>query len=207
MSSFTPAATRPCLHRQMRFGSPTVRPVSAIRIPTSSQLRSTERRRPSPQIWVITVGMVIIHEITDTNLDGNVVIFRNVSGSSFDFNLLGGMLGGIQIVEILDVNNNLPVIQEASISENPVTGTMATLSASATDLDSDPLTYTWSVQSAPTGSSPEVGPGANTTITFDKSGSYELMLEVKDGRAGGVDTATIGLSSVTVNGVEGSERP
>jgi hypothetical protein len=63
-------------------------------------------------------------------------------------------------------------------------GSSVTLALSATDADSDPLTYTWDLGDGTTGS----GSTPPASHTYVDNGSYDVMLAVADGR-GGVDTA------------------
>ena len=90
--------------------------------------------------------------------------------------------------------NQHPTITDGpSADPNPVSGNTTTLSVTASDPDGDPLSYFWSVASQPAGSSPAVGNGATTEVTFDKAGTYEFQVSVIDDQ-GGQDTGTVAVT-------------
>ena len=64
----------------------------------------------------------------------------------------------------------------------------------------DPLTYEWSVVSAPTGSTAAVGNAGNATASFtpDRVGDYQLQLSVFDGAEIDVDTTLITVNEIVI---------
>jgi subtilase family serine protease len=94
------------------------------------------------------------------------------------------------------------VVAPASANPNPVTGTTANLSVQGAAANgTDPLTYTWSVSSGPSGAGPTftvngTGAAQNTTATFHQAGSYTFLVTIADTANGQNVTST---TSVTVN--------
>jgi len=84
---------------------------------------------------------------------------------------------------------NRPPVADAGDDQETVLDTPVTLDGSgSSDPDSDPLTFDWSILSAPTGSTASLT-GADTvspTLTPDAKGVYEIELVVNDGE---VDSA------------------
>jgi hypothetical protein len=85
---------------------------------------------------------------------------------------------------ILTTTNHVPVAN-AGIDINMLANHSVQLGGSGTDMDGDVLTYSWTIVSAPTGSSavfsnPNI---TNPTFTPDKKGEYTLSLVVSDGEA------------------------
>lgn len=82
-------------------------------------------------------------------------------------------------------------------------GTPVTLDGTAsTDRDGDPLTFSWAVQSRPTGSSasPAASGSGLATFTPDVPGTYTLALTVSDGRgASSTGTLTIQVQAKSAN--------
>jgi len=69
----------------------------------------------------------------------------------------------------------------------------AMLMGNATDREDDPLTFTWSVMTAPSGSvaQPADPSAAATSFTPDVAGTYTMVLTVSDGMAEDTDTMTV----------------
>jgi YVTN family beta-propeller protein len=91
--------------------------------------------------------------------------------------------------------NTIP-LANAGIAQSVVTGTVVTLDGSAsTDANSEPLTYSWSFASMPSGSSATLSNATFTKPTFtpDVAGAYVLNLVVNDGKANSA-VATITIS-------------
>jgi PKD repeat protein len=71
-------------------------------------------------------------------------------------------------------------------------GAITTLTATATDIGNDPLTYRWYINGATTAIE-----GRSIDYTFSDNGNYPVKLEVLDNH-GGITTQTV---NVTVNNV------
>ncbi|HVS85919.1 MAG TPA: hypothetical protein VHD91_09830 [Gaiellaceae bacterium] len=79
--------------------------------------------------------------------------------------------------------NSTPVIDSANVSDStPTVGSPVTLSVTAHDPDGDPLDYSWTILSAPSGSASTLSdPSAtSTSITPDVAGQYEFRISVAD---------------------------
>ncbi|HEY3322391.1 MAG TPA: PA14 domain-containing protein [Planctomycetota bacterium] len=101
--------------------------------------------------------------------------------------------------QLYSANQAPEIVTAAACSASPVIGTTANLSVLATDESGEPgLTYTWAATATPTGASPLFSANGsnaakNTTVTFDKAGSYTFLVTIKD--SGNLSTT----SSVSVN--------
>ncbi len=82
-----------------------------------------------------------------------------------------------------------------TISINPATGlqgvTSFSISATATDPDGDPLTFTWNFGDSTTGSGP------NVTKVYNSSGTFTVTATVSDGEESATATATATVRSLT----------
>jgi hypothetical protein len=99
---------------------------------------------------------------------------------------------------------NAAPVANAGTAQNVTTGTLVTLNGSASsDANSDPLTYSWTLTSAPA-SSTAVLSGATTvapTFTADLAGMYVATLVVNDGMVDSTAaTVTINAASYVVQG-------
>ena len=94
--------------------------------------------------------------------------------------------------------NHIPVAN-SGINQNINTSSLVTLNGSASsDADSDSLTYTWSITSAPTNSNATLSDTTvvNPIFTADLDGAYVLSLVVNDGTVNSVsDTVTINATT------------
>lgn len=74
----------------------------------------------------------------------------------------------------------------AGTDQNVAAGALVTLMGSGTDPDSDPLTFTWSFVSRPSGSTATLANANSATATFtpDLAGTYVLRLTISDSRDG-----------------------
>lgn len=88
--------------------------------------------------------------------------------------------------------NHPPVLSAApTCTPNPATtGQTVTFSASATDADNDPLTYSWDMGNGITKT------GASVTQVYATAGSYTVVVTVTDGK-GGSDTKSVAITVTT----------
>lgn len=97
---------------------------------------------------------------------------------------------------------NTPPVANAGNDQTVTLGAGISLSASAsTDADSDPLSYTWSIVSAPSSSSAALSDTAivNPSITPDLLGTYTISLVVNDGTVdSAADTVLITVNAPNV---------
>jgi hypothetical protein len=99
-------------------------------------------------------------------------------------------------VTISDVNS--PPVANAGPAQTVATRTLVRLDGSAaTDVDGDPLTYTWAILTAPSGSTAVLSDvhAIKPTFTVDVLGSYVIQLIVNDGTADSAP-ATVSISDV-----------
>ena len=100
---------------------------------------------------------------------------------------LGGVVGPI---------NKKPVISLAnSFSVN--SGENITITASATDADNDPLTYSWSIDNALTATGTDSASVAVTASTVTQNTNYVLTLTVSDGTANVSKSTTLTVVAPT----------
>src|SRR4030042_236185 len=79
---------------------------------------------------------------------------------------------------------NTPPVANAGPNQTVTVGTLVTLNGSgSTDVDGDPLTYSWSFTTIPSGSGAILSDPTlvNPTFTVDKPGTYVIQLIVNDG--------------------------
>jgi hypothetical protein len=96
---------------------------------------------------------------------------------------------------------NAAPVANAGIAQNVVTGTAVTLDGSASsDANSDPLTYSWTLTSIPTGSTAALSStsSAKPTFTANLAGTYVARLTVNDGKVNST-TVTVSITSVVAN--------
>src|SRR5262245_224624 len=90
-------------------------------------------------------------------------------------------------VSVNTTPSNTPPVANAGPDRQAFVGDLVTLDGTAsTDVDGDPLVFSWALLSRPDGSTAELaGAGsAQPTFTPDVPGDYELGLTVSDGRGG-----------------------
>lgn len=106
-----------------------------------------------------------------------------------------GSLGGNPTPACIESGTNCVPEANAGSNQNVHVGTLVALSGGASsDLNSDPLTYSWTLDSAPGGSTATISTPTtvSASITPDLTGSYVVSLVVNDGF---VDSAA---SSMTI---------
>ena len=108
-------------------------------------------------------------------------------------------------VEIDDTNNETPTnstpIADAGDDASVNVNTSVTLDASgSSDADGDSLTYSWTISSAPSGSSAQIdnASASSASIVPDVAGLYEVSLVVNDG------TADSAIDSLTITAIDTS---
>lgn len=108
------------------------------------------------------------------------------------------------VVTIMGSEENAAPVANAGTDQAVSTGTVVTLNGSqSSDLNNDPLTYTWTQLSTPAGSSATVSDPRvfNPTFTADVEGVYIAELVVNDGL---VDSLP---STVTITATSGNSAP
>ncbi len=107
----------------------------------------------------------------------------------------GGFYSASANVTVTAATANLPPIANAGKDQNVITGSSLRLDGSgSTDANGDALTYSWTILSAPSGSSAVLSDPAATSPTFtaDRDGNYVIRLVVNDGTVDSApDTVTI----------------
>jgi hypothetical protein len=110
-------------------------------------------------------------------------------------------------VASVTVNDTPPTIVEpATATPNPVTGTTTVLSVVATDVGgAGNLTFTWVATTAPTGADPIFsvngsGTSAVTTVTFNRAGDYVFTVTISDGTASTTSSVNVTVDQ-TLSGV------
>jgi trimeric autotransporter adhesin len=95
-------------------------------------------------------------------------------------------------------NTNTPPVANAGSNQTVAVGATVTLDGTgSTDADSDPLTYSWSFNSKPAGSSATIIPATSAEPTFlvDLPGTYIAQLIVSDGFASSNPPATVTITA------------
>ncbi len=162
--------------------------------------------------------------LTGSDADGNSLTFSVVTGpasgslsgaapsltytpnanfngaDSFTYKANDGLLDSNTATVSITVNavNDAPVAN-AGADQSALVGDMVTLDGSASsDVDGDPLTYSWSIISSPLGSSAALSDptAVNPSFTLDQPGTYVAQLIVNDGATNSAsDTMTITTDS------------
>jgi hypothetical protein len=110
--------------------------------------------------------------------------------------------GSVTATASMTVSNATPTVATAAVATpSPVNGTTAALSVLGADDNGEAnLTYTWSASTQPVGANPLFSVNAsnaakNSTVSFDKAGSYTFIAAIDDGQGGSISSSV----SVTVN--------
>ncbi len=107
--------------------------------------------------------------------------------------------------DTLQINslNNPPVAEAGANQTVHYAGRFVQLNGNvSSDLDSDPLTYAWTLTNKPSGSSASFNNSSivNPIITLDKPGSYVINLVVNDGTENSsIDSLTLTTSAATIS--------
>jgi len=105
-----------------------------------------------------------------------------------------GKLDSVPDTVIVSTENSRP-IANAGPDQSVRVGTLVMLNGGrSTDVDGDPLTYTWQLASVPPGSGATLGnpDTVNPTLLIDQPGSYLIALTVSDGKVPGLpDSVTV----------------
>ena len=116
----------------------------------------------------------------------------------------GTLFSAPDIVVVNAAAGNVAPVANAGVNQNVLTGTVVTVDGSgSTDANGDPLTYAWSMVSAPVGSALTGASDTGVSPTFapDLDGAYVLQLIVNDGT---VDSAA---DIVVINAAAGNVAP
>lgn len=132
----------------------------------------------------------------------------NVVGPTFDVDQAGsytaqlivndGTVDSAPDTVVVSTTNTRPVA-DAGPDQTPDVGSTATLDGSASnDADSDPITYSWSLISAPAGSAAALSTptAVSTDINIDLPGTYVVQLIVNDGT---IDSFADTVTLITAN--------
>ncbi|MBF0262116.1 MAG: hypothetical protein HQL97_09820 [Magnetococcales bacterium] len=98
------------------------------------------------------------------------------------------------------VTNNKPVVSAGDAKTVTTAGSIA-LTGTATDADSQTMTYAWTVESQPTGSSITLtnANALNASFTPTVSGAYTFKLTVSDGKESVTSTVTVTYSNMPLD--------
>jgi N-acetylneuraminic acid mutarotase len=132
------------------------------------------------------------------DLEGNYVVQLIVNDGMAD-----SFPDSVNITATTATVNSAPVV-DAGPDQNVKTNTLVTLNGSwSYDPDGNPITYSWSLTTAPEGSNATLSSSTavNPTFTADVDGSYIVQLVVNDGT---VDSAA---DSVTITAATSNSAP
>ncbi|HYG40641.1 MAG TPA: PKD domain-containing protein [Cytophagales bacterium] len=100
--------------------------------------------------------------------------------------------------------DNQPPVADAGIDQSVDIGANIVLNGNgSSDPDEDPITYHWTFESKPPGSSATLSDThkSDPNFTLDKIGKYVLILEVSDGNLTSTDKVEITTKPITIAGI------
>ena len=169
----------------------------------------TRQLHPDDGVWhwvevvpPITVGTAGVHTLTIYRRERETEIDKIVLATdpSFDPALVGGGLGPDESPRVGGGGNTPPMSNAGPDQNVKITEVVQLNGGASSDVDSDPLTYSWSLI-APAGSTATLSDTGivNPTFTADMAGSYVAQLIVNDGLQNGLaDAVTITAAPNTV---------
>ena len=120
----------------------------------------------------------------------------------FELTVSDGELAARDTVRVTVASANRSPVVDAGADQSVTVGAQSTVTAVATDPDADPLTYAWTVETRPAGSTAALS-ATNTpsvSLTPDVAGAYVLRVTVSDGRGGETsDEVTITATAAGMN--------
>jgi hypothetical protein len=151
---------------------------------TTPAYGSTVAATPSP-----------VNGTTDTAVSANLTGLT--PGTQYHYRVRGENSAGAKLGAnvTFTMPNNGPVASFVAAPVSPSARVPVTYSATGSDADGDPLTFSWDFRLAPAGPSLPLQTGASIKQTFMFGGTYNLTLTVSDGHGGtAVLTRTITVS-------------
>ena len=120
----------------------------------------------------------------------------------FELTVSDGELAARDTVRVTVAAANRAPVVDAGADQSVTVGAQSTVTATATDPDGDPLTYAWTVESRPEGSTAALSATdtPSVSLTPDIAGAYVLRVTVSDGRGGeDSDEVTITATAAGMN--------
>lgn len=145
--------------------------------------------------WVFADGVILSGNPVSRSFNGPVTLTVNAIATDDD-----GGRGSLQ--RSVSVRNPGPTITAVNVPGQGAEGTPMTLSASATDPNGDPLTYTWHTGDG------SVLTGASVSWTPRADGAYTVELHVTDGTSTAVASSGTSITNLapTVVGIGAAAR-
>lgn len=195
-------------------GSSSDGPVAPITPSNPIPINNAPKASVSPVQTVVAGALVNLSGISSSDADGDSLTYSwvltaaptgsaasltgaNTATPTFTADLAGTYVASLQVSDghvtstsatatITAIVGNAAPIANAGGAQDGVVGTPVTLSGGmSSDANGDALTYRWTIESKPAGSSAKLNdPGATYPVfTPDISGSYVVALVVNDGKA------------------------
>ena len=164
-------------------GSGSTNPSGFGTLAYSWKIQSTPMGSSTVLYWYDTVAPQFT-----VDLPGNYVISLTVSNGA-----------GSDTAMVTVSTGNTPPVANAGANRTVSPGTLVTLNGSgSSDVDGDPLTYSWTIVNKPPGSNAVLlAPNSVTPVfTVDIAGSYDIRLIVNDGK---VDSTPSTVTITTQN--------